>query len=135
MSDREPLAAFDDDGIRAVAADRGDDEAAVRDLVRRHQESVRDLPGVEDIVYEWRRMLPRPPLIERREDAYYLLLRRDVWEEYRDALSLTEGEFAALRAVHARQFAAAVGAAGSDGDDGREAAADDDREPMVLTRP
>ena len=133
MSDpRDPLAAFDDEHLRAAAADENVDPADLRSLVRRHQERVRELPGVENLVYEWRRTFPRSPLIERREDAYYLLLRTDVWAEYREALSLTDVAFAALQTAHAQQFAAAVG---GESDGGGSGAADhEDRKPMVLTR-
>jgi hypothetical protein len=120
---RDPLAPFDEDAFAAVEREHGVAAATLRDLVRRHQRLVRDLPGVDDVVYEWRRFLPNDPVVERRPDAYYLSVAETVWPEYVAALSLDEREAAALRAVHRRQFDASVG--------GRPAG---DRGAMVLTR-
>ena len=119
---RDPLAAFDDDVLEAVAGEHDLSVESLRDLLVRHQELVRELPGVEDIVYEWRRTLPRNPLVERREAAYYLVVDDTVWTEYRDALDAESGDFEALRAVHDRQL--------------RRVATppDDDRAAIVLTR-
>ncbi|MFB6079415.1 MAG: hypothetical protein ABEJ81_00185 [Haloferacaceae archaeon] len=133
---RDPLAAFDPPVLAAVA---GGDEAErrLRAVARRHQEAVRATPGVDDLVYEWRRAFPRNELVERRDDAYYLLVGPAAWREFGDALGLDAGERDRLRALHARQFAAAVGDPGSgsgatgDAEPGRT----DDRAPMVLTRP
>jgi hypothetical protein len=120
--ERDPLAAFDSGGIEAVARDRGLAPEAVRDLIRDHQLAVRRLPGVDDLVYEWRRTFPQDPLVDRRADAYYLALPRHVWPEFGTGLS--DGELRALRAAHERQFGTEFGV--------DELAA---RDPMVLTRP
>jgi hypothetical protein len=119
---RDPLAAFDDGVAGAVAAEFGLPPATLRALVRRHQETVRRLPGVEDVVYEWRRSLPVSPLVERRSGAYLLAVPGHVWPEFREEMALSDVEYDALRAVHARQFVRS----------GHEATGD--REPMVLTR-
>jgi hypothetical protein len=121
-----PLDAFDEDVLRRAATETGFDLTALRSLIRRQQEMVRELPGVEDIVYEWRRTLPRSPLVERRPDAYYLVVEARIWAEYAEALSLSPAELDALRAVHRAQLVTTVGA---------DAVAGDDREPFVLTRP
>ncbi|MFB6305070.1 MAG: hypothetical protein ABEH47_07880 [Haloferacaceae archaeon] len=117
---RDPLAAFDAAAFDAVAFDA----QRLRRLARRHQETVRENPGVDDIVYEWRRAYPHQPLVERTDAAYYLLVEPAAWREFGDALGLDGAARDALRALHARQFAAVLG----EPDDER-------REPMVLTRP
>jgi len=125
MSDRPPLAGFDDETIERVATDHGLDPAALRTLVARHQEGVRDLPGVEDIVYEWRSQFHEDPLVHRTDAVYVLALRSSVWDEFADSLDLDGAADEALRAVHARQARSHV-----DGTDRLDAGA-----PMVLTRP
>jgi hypothetical protein len=120
---RDPLAAFDDRVFAAVAEEYGVSTATLRDLVRRQQELVRRLPGVDDIVYEWRRGFPNDPVVERRPDAYYLSVAETVWPEFAAALSLDDRETTLLRAVHRQQLAAAVGGQPTG-----------DRGAMVLTR-
>ncbi|WP_224269281.1 hypothetical protein [Haloprofundus salinisoli] len=130
---RDPLSGFDADVVAGVAADRGTTAEELSELLARHQQSVRDLPGVDDIVYEWRKAFADNPVVERRDDRYLLSVPSHVWPEFASALSLSEEELAALRAVHAEQLRADVGdGAETDalGDDGNE---DDD--PMILVRP
>ncbi|RDI70775.1 hypothetical protein [Halopelagius longus] len=124
--ERDPLAVFDDDVVSRTAEETGVGADRIRSVARSHQQTVRDLPGVEDIVYEWRRSLPKNPLVERRTEAYFLAVDATVWGEYGDALSLSLEEFDALRALHANQLAATLGS---------DAAPDDGRLPLVLTRP
>lgn len=127
MSDaRDPLAVFDEAVVAAVARESGLDAETLRGAIRRHQEQMRDLPGVEDLVYEWRKTLPQDPLLERREDAYLLVVHPNVWPQFVDALDLDDDELAALREVHARVLADNVGA-----DD----IPDDERDAMIVVRP
>lgn len=121
---RDPLAAFDDAVIAAVAEESGIDEKRLRELLRRHQGTARDLPGVDDLVYEWRRHFGGGVLLERTDTAYYLSLGRSVWGEFAEALEFSPAELAAVMAVHDRQTRRRLG------DD----AADPDGEWMVLTR-
>lgn len=120
---RDPLAPFDDRVFAAVAEEHGVSPSEVRDLTRRHQALVRRLPGVDDIVYEWRRGFPNDPVVERRPDAYFLSVADTVWPEYARALALDDREETLLRAVHRRQLAESVGGAPTG-----------DRGAMVLTR-
>lgn len=133
----DPLAAFDEDVIGAVAAETGVEDVRLRDLLRRHQELVRDLPGVDDLVYEWRKGFPVDPLVERRTDAYYLRLDRPVWPEFAEALGMDERELRAVRTAHARQLAAAVDTPETDDLDGdaRGDGIDGGDDFVVLTRP
>lgn len=126
---RDELAAFDQSVIDAVADDHGVSAERLTDLVATHQRNVRDLPGVEDIVYEWRNYFHLDPMVARTEAAYYLALPDHVWEEFVEDLALEDGERAALLALHDRQAREDAATAGVD--TGR---LDGDR-ALVLTRP
>lgn len=128
MSTRDELAAFDADLFDEVADDHGVETDRLRALARTHQSNVRDLPGVEDIVYEWRSQFHWDPLLARTTDAYYLALPDHVWDEFAESLDATDAERAALVELHERQIrrdAPEVGA-----DTGRF----DSAEALVLTR-
>jgi len=122
---RDPLAAFDDDTIETVAASADLAESRLRTVAREHQEGVRDLPGVDDIVYEWRNQFHLDPLLHRESDVYVLALRGHVWDEFGDRLDLDDAELDALRALHDEQARRLVDDAGRLADD----------EAVVLTRP
>jgi succinate dehydrogenase flavin-adding protein (antitoxin of CptAB toxin-antitoxin module) len=124
MTDSEDLLApFDDDIVELVARrhDCGEDE--IRELLRRHQRQVREMPGVEDIVYEWRSQFHEQPVLQRTAEAYYLRLREHVWEEFADALDLAEVDFYAVLDAHEEQTRRKTGAG-----------VDDRERMMVLTR-
>ncbi|MDS0298521.1 hypothetical protein NDI76_07190 [Halogeometricum sp. S1BR25-6] len=127
---RDPLEAFDDAVLGRVARDSGVDAARLRRVVAAHQRGVRALPGVDDIVYEWRRTLPSDPLAKRGEEAYFLAVEPTVWSEFIAALDATDEEGDALRAVHREQFAVSLGADAVPDTDGDGSAV-----PLVLTRP
>lgn len=117
------LRPFDDDLIDEVATEVGLTPPALRELVDRHQAAVRDTPGVDDLVYEWRRFYPYDPVIARTDTAYIVAPDETVWDEFATALDLPPTEREALMTVHARQAR-------------RRAAPDrlDGTAPMVLTR-
>jgi hypothetical protein len=93
------------------------------DALVRVQSTVREYPGVDDIVYEYRRAFQFDPLVARHGEAYYLLVPPHVWPEYATAADLSEHELAACRRVHDRVFHAVIADA--------ETA---DYEPLVLVR-
>ena len=62
---------FDPGDVETVAETFGVDADDLAAVVARHQQAVEDLPGVENIVYEWRKQY-EDPLVERTETAYYL---------------------------------------------------------------
>jgi len=124
---RDPLAAFDADLLSAVAEETGGDPDALRSLVRRHQESVRELPGVADLVYEWRRVFD-DAVVVRTDSAFCCAVRPVVWSEFADALGIDDEERDRLALVHDRQARRTADAAGADG------SAFDDRAAVVLTR-
>ncbi|SFG06533.1 hypothetical protein SAMN04488063_1313 [Halopelagius inordinatus] len=123
---RDQLVAFDEDVVSRTVDQTSVDAERLRDVAQSHQQMVRELPGVDDIVYEWRRALPKNPLLERRTEAYYLAVDATIWGEYGDALSLSETDFDALRALHENQLAATLGP---------DSVPDDGRLPLVLVRP
>lgn len=95
-----------DEAILAAAADEYElDEGSLATVVRRHQESVAALPGIENLAYEWRKQY-ESPLIERTQAAYYLAVPDWVWEEFGHALNIRETMLDALVEVHRRTVVA-----------------------------
>lgn len=128
MTDSDPLAAFDDDIVGAVSTETGLSASRLREALRRQQEHARSLPGVDDLVYEWRRFLPYDPLVRRDETAYYLVFTPSVWAEFGEQLSFDDGTLAAARAVHERQLRRVLTRHGED------TSVVDGGAAMVLTR-
>lgn len=96
------LEPFDTEVIRAVA---GENDVAVETLKARladHQRTMRDTPGIEDLVYEWRKQYD-DPVLARTESMFVLALPPTVWEEYGEYLDLDELVLQALVAAHAEQ--------------------------------
>ncbi|MEF8887065.1 MAG: hypothetical protein V5A30_04600 [Haloarculaceae archaeon] len=126
---REELAAFDDEVLLSVGTEVGAERLAA--LAREHQAGVRDLPGVDDIVYEWRRGLPWDPLLFRSPEVYVLAVPNRVWAEFLDRLSPEDPEAEALRELHDRQARRTLERVA------RQEVTDalDARAAMVLTRP
>jgi hypothetical protein len=122
---RPPLAGFDDGVFDEVAGETDVPATRLRELAARHQEAVRDLPGVDDIVYEWRNHFHRDPLVARTAAAYVLAVESHVWDEFDDGLDASGTELGALKTVHDRQARALA----PDGDRFESADA------IVLTRP
>lgn len=102
MTDSELLAPFDDEVIRAVASENGVDEEMLRDTLRDHQQTMRDTPGVEDLVYEWRKQFD-DPMLGQTARTYFVAVRETVWDEYGSYLDLDDYLLAALAAVHQEQ--------------------------------
>lgn len=123
----DPLAAFDADLVSSVARETGSDPHALRSLLRRHQESVRALPGVADLVYEWRRTLD-DAVVVRTDGAFCCAVRPVVWSEFADALDIGDDERERLALVHDRQARRTARTEGVD------VSAFDDRAAVVLTR-
>jgi hypothetical protein len=95
---------FDPGDVEAVAETFGVDADDLAAVVARHQQAVEDLPGVENIVYEWRKQY-EDPLLRRSETAYYLRIPRTVWDEFGDAIGAEGDTLAALVDVHRRTVA------------------------------
>lgn len=100
----DPTAPFAELDLSGVAAAHDLTTDALADALRRVQSSVREYPGVADLVFEYRRAFTVDPLVARHGDAYYLLVPPRVWPEYATAASLSEDERTACRVVHERAF-------------------------------
>lgn len=100
------------------------ESARDRELVARHQRTLRDLDGatVDGLVYEYRTQFHADPLVDRTETAYYLSVRDHIWTEMAAWLDLDDAELARLKDAHAEQFRATVG----------ESA---DERALILSRP
>lgn len=104
VSDETTL--FDPSVVGRVADEHGIERDELAARLADHQQSVDELPGIENIVYEWRKQY-EDPLLARTESAYYLRLPPRVWDEFGDALALDEQLLQAVIDVHRRTVAAA----------------------------
>ena len=102
MTDDDLLAPFDLAVIRTTAQHNDIEEGALRDALADHQRTMRANPGVEDLVYEWRRQYDDPVLV-RTPDVFVLALPPTVWEEYADYLEFEAETLGAVTAVHQEQ--------------------------------
>jgi len=102
MTETDLLAPFDHAVIR-TAADENDIEFDVlREALSDHQRTMRENPGVEDLVYEWRKQYD-DPILQRTESTFVVAVPPTVWEEYGDYLDLGDTLLAAVTAVHQEQ--------------------------------
>ncbi|MFC7028025.1 hypothetical protein ACFQJ5_11215 [Halomicroarcula sp. GCM10025324] len=102
MVDSDLLAAFDDEVIRAVAAENDVERDLLVDALRDHQRTMRDNPGVENLVYEWRKQF-QDPVLDRTPDRYVVAVKPSVWEEFGSFLELSDEMLGAVVAVHQEQ--------------------------------
>lgn len=102
MADTDPFDPFDDDVIRAVADANDVAVEPLETAVADHQRTMRDSPGVEDLVYEWRRQYEDPVLF-RDASVFIVAVPPTVWEEYGAYLDLEDDVLRALAAVHQEQ--------------------------------
>lgn len=105
MSPDAPPAPFDDAVVAAVAADHGVDQDDLAALVAAHQDLMARLPGVDNLVYEWRKQFDAT-VLHSDEKVYFVAAPEWAWSEFADSLDADEGETAALAAVHERIVAA-----------------------------
>lgn len=99
MADTDPL---DDDVIRAVAEANDVPLEPLEAAVADHQRTMRENPGVEDLVYEWRKQFDDPVLL-REPDIFIVAVPPTVWDEYGDFLDLEDDIYSALVAAHQEQ--------------------------------
>lgn len=102
----DPTAPFTALDLSDIAATHGLTADTLADALDRVQSSVREYPGVADIVFEYRRAFTVDPLVVRHDDTYYLLVPPRVWPEYATAANLSDTERAACRETHERAFRA-----------------------------
>jgi len=102
MQDDELLAPFDVAVIRTAARDNDIEEPALREALADHQRTMRENPGVEDLVYEWRKQYD-DPVLSRTDEMFILAVPSTVWEEYGDYLEMERPLLQAVVAVHQEQ--------------------------------
>jgi hypothetical protein len=100
VTDTDPLGPFEAGLVRDVAETFELESSTLRTALTSHQETVRENPGVDGLVYEWRRTLPYDPLVRRTPAVYHCALHEGVWAEFEPYV---EVPLAALRVVHDRQ--------------------------------
>lgn len=102
MVETELLSPFDDEVIRAVAGTNNVDEDQLRSALADHQQTMRDTPGVENLVYEWRKRFDES-VLHRTPETYYMAVEETIWEEYGAHLGFDDYLLAAVVAVHQEQ--------------------------------
>ena len=123
MSSDAVSAAFENVDVEAVASEHSVGPERLASLVAAHQEGMAKLPGVENLVYEWRKQFDAT-VIARTQREYLVDAPEWAWEEFADGLDADADEMAALAAVHERAVAAHA-----------DTPADvEDATPMVLVR-
>jgi NACalpha-BTF3-like transcription factor len=126
MDDAALLAPFDDDVVRAVAGTNNVDEEQLRSALADHQRTMRENPGVEDLVYEWRKRFD-DAVLHRTPETFYMAVRETVWEEYGAHLGIDDYLLAAVVAVHQEQVLRETAVDSSD--------IDEDAVALVVSRP
>lgn len=127
-ADRDPA---DDEGpfpaelVAAVAAEFDVDSDRLRELAAATQSLAEAVRSVDGLVFEYRDAFG-DVVAARTESTYYLRVPPHVWTEFGERLDASEGELAALGALHARRFEEAV--------ERSAATRESDRQPMVLER-
>jgi hypothetical protein len=106
MSDDSPL--FADGTVASAAADADMTPDELGTLIERHQAGMRESPGIDELVYEWRKTLREDPLLFADTEAYYVAVARRIWRQFADAHDMTDAEFEALVSVHDATVRAAV---------------------------
>lgn len=102
MAETELLSPFDDEVIRAVAGTNNVDEEQLRSALADHQQTMSDTPGVENLVYEWRKRFDKS-VLHRTPETFYMAVDETVWEEYGAHLGFDDYLLAAVVAVHQEQ--------------------------------
>ncbi|RLM96014.1 hypothetical protein [Haloarcula sp. Atlit-7R] len=102
MTDATLLAPFDDTVVRGVAETNRVDEKQLRSALADHQRTMRENPGVEDLVYEWRKRFD-DAVLYRTPETFFVAVIETVWEEYGTHLGLDDYLLAAVVAVHQEQ--------------------------------
>lgn len=120
----DPLAPFDPDRLGDVAVDRGLAVETLETLVRRHHAHADSMPGVDELVFEWRRFLGYEPLVVRTDDAYHLAVDESIWNEFGAQMGVDDEAVDALMALHDREARATAD----------DSTAYDRRAAMVLAR-
>jgi hypothetical protein len=96
------LEPFDTAVIRSVASENDVTVKALETHLADHQRTMRETPGVEDLVYEWRKQYD-DPVLARTESIFVVAVPPTVWEEYGDYLDVDTPVLQAVVAAHGEQ--------------------------------
>jgi hypothetical protein len=96
------LAPFDIEVVREVAGANSVDKEQLRSALADHQRTMHENPGVEDLVYEWRKRFD-DAVLHRTPETFFMAVRETVWEEYGTHLGIDDYLLAAVVAVHQEQ--------------------------------
>lgn len=99
----EGTLAFDGALLGAVAERHDTDPGALSAALETLQEAAERHIGVDGLVYDWRNAFPEDPVLERRPDAYELVVEPRVWREFGERCGFEEATLRAVMAVHAGQ--------------------------------
>lgn len=102
MTDTDLLAPFDEELLRGVAGENDIELDALRDALADHQRAMRDTPGVEDLVYEWRKQYD-DPVLSRTDSVFVVSVPPTVWEQYGEYLDIETPVLRAVIAAHQEQ--------------------------------
>ena len=126
MDEATLLAPFDDEVVRGVAGTNSVDEEQLRSALADHQRTMRENPGVEDLVYEWRKRFD-DAVLHRTPETFFIAVRESVWAEYGAHLGIDDYLLAAVVAVHQEQVLRETAVDSSD--------IDTDAVALVASRP
>ena len=102
MTDTELLRPFDADVIRTVAKANDIEIEPLRETLADHQRTMQQNPGVENLVYEWRKQYD-DPVLARTDTVFIVAVLPTVWEEYGDYLDIDPPLLRAVTAAHQEQ--------------------------------
>ncbi|KAA9397403.1 hypothetical protein Har1130_07355 [Haloarcula sp. CBA1130] len=126
MAETALLSPFDDEVLHGVAGTNGVDEEQLRSALADHQRTMRENPGVENLVYEWRKRFD-DAVLHRTSETFVMAVRETVWEEYGAYLGFDDYLLAAVVAVHQEQVLREPSVDSS--------AIDEDAVALVVSRP
>ena len=92
---------FEREIIEDVAGEHALERDELVDHLRAHQKQMATLPGVENLVYEWRKQFDAT-VLARTPSVYYVAAPPWIWEEFASHLDADEAAMAAIETVHER---------------------------------
>ena len=95
--------AFDGAVLESAADRHATDSEALAAVLETLQAAAERHIGVDGLVYDWRNAFPEDPVLERRPDAYELVVDPRVWREFGERCGFEDDTLRAVMAVHAEQ--------------------------------
>lgn len=95
--------AFDAELLERVADERPVSHGELADALERLQTTAERHIGVDGLVYDWRNAFEADPVLDRRADAYELVVEPAVWRDFANRCEFDDQLLRAVMAVHAGQ--------------------------------